>query len=138
MSKRDTFYQVVCDSLVDEGWTITHKEYQFSGDPGLETDLGAERLLVAEKQLEKIAVEIKSFLQESQVSDLEKALGQYGLYRKLLELQEPDRTLYLAVPKHAYNNILSRQVGQIAIEEFNLQLIVYDIDGREELRWIKR
>jgi len=138
MSRRDKFYDVVCNALEAEGWTITHKEYVFDADPQLSTDLGAERLLVAERQLEKIAVEIKSFLLDSQVAELEKAIGQYGLYRKLLEFQDPDRILYLAVPHHAYENIFSRQVGKLAIEEFNLRLIVYDIAEEEPLLWIKK
>ena len=138
MSRRDKFYHVVCDALEAEGWIITHKEYVFDADPQLETDLGAERLLVAERRLEKIAVEIKSFLLDSQAAELEKALGQYGLYRKLLELQDPDRKLYLAVPLHAYEDIFARQVGKLAIEIFELNLIVYDITQEESLLWIKR
>ncbi|MEZ4681424.1 MAG: element excision factor XisH family protein [Caldilineaceae bacterium] len=138
MSRRDKFYQVVCDALEAEGWIITHKEYVFDADPQLETDLGAERLIVAERRLEKIAVEIKSFLLESQAAELEKAVGQYGLYRKLLEIQEPERKLYLAVPVHAYEGIFARQVDQLAVEIFELELLVYDIAQEEPLLWIKR
>lgn len=138
MARRDKFCQVVCEELEAEGWIITHKEYVFDADPQLETDLGAERLIVAERRLEKIAVEIKSFLLESQAAELEKALGQYGLYRKLLEIQEPDRKLYLAVPLHAYEGIFSRQVGQLALDIFELELIVYDVAQEEPLLWIRR
>lgn len=111
MARRDKFHQIVCDALEADGWTITHQEYVFDADPRLATDLGAERLLVAERQLEKIAVEIKSFLLDSQAAELEKAIGQFGLYRKLLELQEPERKLYLAVPLHAYHNIFLAKLG---------------------------
>lgn len=104
-------------------------------DPQLSTDLGAERLIAAEKPQEKIAVEIKSFLAESQVSELEKAVGQYGLYRRFLTIQEPDRKLYLAVPFHAFENIFKREVGQIAIEEFDLKLIVFSTSSEEPLLW---
>jgi hypothetical protein len=138
MARRDKFYQIVRAGLEAEGWTITHEEYVFDADPQLSTDLGAERLLAAERHLEKIAVEIKSFLLDSQVAELEKAIGQYGLYRKLLELQEPERTLYLAVPLHAYEDIFARQVGQLAIEVFELQLIVYDVAQEEPFVWKKR
>ncbi|WP_413176121.1 element excision factor XisH family protein [Anabaena azotica] len=44
-------------------------------------DLGAEKLIAAEKTGQKIAVEIKSFIGASLVTDLENALGQYILYR---------------------------------------------------------
>jgi hypothetical protein len=138
MARRDKFYQIVRDRLEADGWTITHEEYVFDADPQLSTDLGAERLLEAERQLEKIAVEIKSFLLDSQAAELEKSIGQYGLYRKLLEFQEPDRTLYLAVPLHAYEDIFARQVGKLAIDVFELQLIVYDIAQEEPLLWKKR
>jgi hypothetical protein len=51
-------------------------------------------LIAAEKAYKKIVVEIKSFLDESQVVELEKALGQYGLYRRFLAKQDPERELY--------------------------------------------
>ena len=39
-------------------------------------DLGAERLIVAEKAEQRIAVEIKSCVGDSEIDDLEKAIGQ--------------------------------------------------------------
>lgn len=60
-------------------------------------DLGAERVIIAaEKDRQKIAVEIKSFLNRSPVRDLEEAVGQYDIYRTLLTETEPDRMLWLA------------------------------------------
>ncbi len=75
MSRRDTYHEIVKQALIKEGWTITHDPYVFDSDPQLATDLGAERLIAAERETEKIAVEIKSFLNQSQVVDLEKAIG---------------------------------------------------------------
>ncbi|MDZ8262467.1 MAG: element excision factor XisH family protein [Nostoc sp. ChiQUE01b] len=40
-------------------------------------DLAAEKLLIAEKGTQKIAVEIKTFSGESEIADLEQAIGQY-------------------------------------------------------------
>ena len=108
MSRRDNFHQIVKAALVRDGWTITHDPYTFNKiEPVLSTDLGAERTIAAEKESEKIAVEIKSFLSVSQIVDLEKAVGQYVIYRGLLSEQEPERTLYLAVPRYAFEGILS-------------------------------
>jgi len=135
MSKRDTYHDVVKQALIQEGWTITHDPYSFDADPQLSTDLGAERLIAAEKHASKIAVEIKSFLHESQVGELEKAAGQYRLYLRLLAIQEPERTMVLAVPIHAFENIFRRQVGQLAIDEFELNLVVYSLTPGEALRW---
>ena len=107
----------------------------FETDPQLSTDLGAERVVAAEKGHEKIAVEIKSFSGESQIAELEKAAGQYRLYRRFLRLQDPERTLFLAVPHHAFQDIFARQVGQAAVEEFELKLIVYSLSPGEVLQW---
>ena len=57
--------------------------------------------------------------------ELEKAIGQYGIYEELLKIQEPDRELYLAVPIDAFENIFSRQVGKVAVKKFNLKLIIF-------------
>ena len=43
----------------------------------VEIDLGAERLIGAEKLGKKIAVEVKSFLSASALSDFHTALGQF-------------------------------------------------------------
>jgi hypothetical protein len=67
-----------------------------------EIDLGAEKLLAAEKGGEKIAVEIKSFLNPSAITDFYSALGQYLCYHLALEATQPERVLYMAVPLDAY------------------------------------
>jgi hypothetical protein len=136
MSRRDTYHDVVKRALIREGWLITHDPYFLQADPKLSIDLGAERTLAAERENEKIAVEIKSFVSESQVTELERAVGQYGIYQELLQIQEADRELYLAVPMDAFKNIFSRQVGKIAIKKFDLKLIVFSFSEEEELSWI--
>lgn len=134
MSRKDTYHDVVKCALIREGWTISHDPYFLQSDPKLSIDLGGQRTIAAERGYEKIAVEIKSFVADSQVVELEKAVGQYGIYQELLQIQEPDRELYLAVPINAFENIFSRQVEQVAIKKFNLKLIVFSF-SEEELLW---
>ena len=55
--------------------------------------------------MKKIAVEIKSFVGRSEVDDLENALGQFVLYQDLLEEKEPERELFLAVRRKAFDGI---------------------------------
>lgn len=135
MSRRDTFHHWVKQLLILEGWMITHDPYEFDIKPKLSTDLGAERTIAATKGSEKIAVEIKTFLGESQVVDLEKALGQYVIYEQILKHQEPDRILFLAVPRYAYEKIFATEVGQLSVHTFKLRLIVYSLDEGEDLLW---
>jgi hypothetical protein len=93
----------------------------------LYVDLGAERTpLGAEKGDQRIAVEVQSFLGDSDIENLQHAIGQYVLYRVLLAHTEPDRVLYLAIPGDVYSGILSEQVGQIAIADLGIRLLVFD------------
>lgn len=126
---------MVKSALIKEGWRISHAPYFLQSDPKLSIDLGAERIIAADKNRDKIAVEVKSFIADSQVTELQRSVGQYGIYRELLKIQEPDRELYLAVPIDAFENIFSRQVGKLAINYFQLKLIVFSFE-QEELQWI--
>ena len=87
MSRRDNFHEIVKQALIKEGWTITHDPYIIKSDPKLAIDLGAQRLIDADRGHEKIAVEIKSFLETSQVVDFHNAVGQYSIYNIFLHHQ---------------------------------------------------
>ncbi|MCI5158015.1 MAG: hypothetical protein D3906_06145 [Candidatus Electrothrix sp. AUS1_2] len=135
MSRKDTYHDVVKQCVIKEGRTVTHDPYIFGTDPRLIADLGAERVIAAERKHEKIVIEIKSFLRTSQVVDLEDAVGKYSVYNIFLQQQEPDRKLWLAVPLHAFENILSREVGRITLEAMRIPIIVYSLTGEEPLTW---
>jgi hypothetical protein len=90
MSRKDTFHNIFRHALEKDGWTITHDPLLLRYELGnLYIDLGAEKVLAAEREGKKIAVEIKSFLQKSAVSEFHTALGQFISYRILLAEQYP-------------------------------------------------
>ena len=98
MPAKDIYHDTVKNALIKDGWTITHDPLRLRwGSDLLYVDLGAEQLLTAKKEDRKIAVEVKSFVSYSNMADRENALGQYILYRNIIEELESDRTLYLAV-----------------------------------------
>lgn len=137
MSRKDFYHEQVKTALIQERWEITHDPFIFKTEPELSTDIGAERPIAAKRGQEKIAVEIKSFLSMSQISELEKAMGQYELYRWLLQDNEPERELYLAIPVHAYQGIFSQPIGKMIVEKLQMKLIIYDTSGKEKLQWIQ-
>lgn len=138
MPAKDTFHDAVKAALIKEGWTITHDPLQIkTSEVDMSVDLGAERLLAAAKGSEKIAVEIKSFLALSLIYEFYNALGQFLSYKIGLEMQEPDRVLFLAVPKEAYDDFFKFSFTQIAIERYELKLVVYDPIKEELIKWIK-
>nr|WP_253188246.1 XisH family protein [Leptolyngbya sp. 'hensonii'] len=85
MPAKDIYHDTVKRALQKGGWTITHDPFPLQiGKKRLSADLGTERLISAERGLQKIVVEVKSFVGQSDVKDLEQALGQYVLYRQSL------------------------------------------------------
>ncbi|MBC1194175.1 MAG: fatty-acid oxidation protein subunit alpha [Microcystis sp. M04BS1] len=75
MPAKDIFHDCVKHALIKDGWTITHDplRIRLARGKNLFVDLGAERLLAAEKGTEKIAIEVKSFTRPSDMKDLEEA-----------------------------------------------------------------
>jgi XisH protein len=113
---KDRFRDVVRTALEKEGWHITADPYEINvDDVDFEIDLAAEQLLAAERDDRKIAVEIKSFISSSNVSDFHTALGQFLNYRDALKKVEPDRQLYLAVRELIYASFFQRRFIVAAI-----------------------
>jgi hypothetical protein len=138
MPARDLNHDTVCNSLRKNGWTITDDPFVIGyGDMTLFADLGAERTFAAERDGERIVVEIKSFPGPSPVREFQAALGQYELYRGLLEITEPDRQLYLAVSATVYESFFLREAIQVILRRNRVRLIVVDLTQEEILQWIK-
>ena len=97
--------------------------------------MGAERVIAAERNDEKIAVEIKSFIGPSTIHEIEQALGQYILYLSFLEEVEPDRKLYIAISDTVYDNIFCRKSIQFLIQRNQIPLIVVNITKEEIVTW---
>ena len=63
---KDLFHDAVRNALIKDGWQITEDPLFLKiGGVELYIDLGAEKLIAAERNNEKIAVEIKSFINPS-------------------------------------------------------------------------
>lgn len=111
---KDRFHEVVKNALIKDGWNVTHNRFGIKvGGVDMEIDLGAERLLAAERGTEQIAVEVKSFLADgSAISQFHMALGQFINYRAALRREDADRILYLAVPDLTYNTFFQLDFPQ--------------------------
>ncbi|NEO73864.1 element excision factor XisH family protein [Moorena sp. SIO3H5] len=136
MPAKDAFHNAMRSALMKQGWTITHDPLSIEfEDVPLYVDIGAERLFAAERGRDKIAVEVKSFLSDSAISEFHTALGQFLNYRMALSELEPDRILYLAIPKDAYESFFIRRFAQKAIAINSLRLIVYNPELEDIVQW---
>ncbi|NER04334.1 MAG: fatty-acid oxidation protein subunit alpha [Okeania sp. SIO3C4] len=137
MSARDYYHNTVKAAIQKDGWTITHDPYRLKLARGknLFVDLGAERLIAAEKGLEKIAIEVKSFRSASEMKDLEQALGQFVLYEHILNRYEPERKLYLAIPEEVRQSVFEEEAGIVLIEDRILRLFSFNPTKEVIVKW---
>ena len=137
MPAKDIYHDTVKRALQKDGWIITHDPFPMQiGRKRLSADLGAERLINAEKGTQKIVVEVKSFVGRSDVKDLEQALGQYILYRQVLNEMRIDRSLYLAISQPTFNSVFTIELGQVLLKNQIIKLIVFDDKSEAIVQWI--
>jgi hypothetical protein len=137
MPARDLFHEAVKNALVKAGWTITHDPLHLKWEgKDLYVDLGAERLIAAELGSRKIAVEVKSFLGDSETDDLQGAFGPYMLYRTVLGRIEPEREIYLAVPEQVVGQVFRHSLGALVREEYQVRVIGFDPRREEIVEWM--
>jgi XisH protein len=137
MAARDLYHYQVKKALIKEGWYITADPYQISVEEvDFEIDLAAEPLIAADKDGQKIAVEIKSFVGPSTVNELHKAVGQFTDYYVALEILEPDRILYLALPQYIYDTYFQKVIIQKILAKIGAKILVYDPQKEIIVKWI--
>ena len=134
---RDKFHQEVRTALEGEGWLITEDPlYVKIGKIPMHIDLGAEKIIGAERAGEKIAVEIKTFTMASFITSFYEAVGKYIVYREALFEIESDRTLYLAVPVDMYEEYGSETLVQRVFTINKIKLIIYEPKSQIITSWL--
>lgn len=134
---RGKFHFIVREALENDGWVIKNDPFIARyGERKIEIDLEAEMIL-AEKGIERILVEVKSFLTASAFYEFHGALGQYKNYSRILKLIGETSSLYLAMPEDVYNVLLNDDFGRLTIEEENLKLILFRPLEKDISKWIK-
>ena len=135
---KDIFHQQVKNALIKDRWKITHDPFiiRISEAIKLQIDLAAENAIAAERGSEKIAVEIKSFIADSDISSFHTALGQYLNYCQALEEQEADRIVYLAIPVTTYQDFFQLPLIQRSLKRYQVRLIIYNPKLEVISQWI--
>jgi hypothetical protein len=134
---RDIYHYNAKEALIKDGWTVTDDPLALltRAEGGLSTDLGAEKIIVAEKGLVRIAVEVKSFLNPSVVHDFLSAIGQFKGYESVLKWKKIDRIMFLAMPQFAYDELTKFDFVQEVINDISLKLIIFDENTNEIVLW---
>ncbi|MEQ8463008.1 XisH family protein [Coleofasciculus sp. E1-EBD-02] len=137
MPAKDIYHNAVRFALVKDGWEILTEDYslEYGGDR-LYVDIAAEKPIAAAKQGQKILVEVKSFLGRSFINDLERAVGQYIVYRDILIETGLDFELYLAITQGTYKRYFQRQLAQMIINRNQVKLLIVDPESEVIVEWI--
>jgi hypothetical protein len=137
MPTRDLFHDAVKHGLIKDGWTITADPLivVFAG-LNMHVDSGDQKLIAAEKDDHQIAVEVNSFLGPSLLTEFHRAVGKFATDRIALNHEEPQRSLYMAVPTSTYSAFFVHPFAQDAVQRNSLHLIVYDPEAEALVRWV--
>lgn len=136
MPARDIYHKQMKSALIKDGWTITHDPFTIAlGLRNVFVDFGAERMLAAEKDNQKIAVKVKSFQGTSDIRDVQQAVGQYVFYRSLLSRIEAERTLYMAVPHTVLVGVLDEPIVRPVLEDEEVAILGFDVEKEQIVQW---
>lgn len=137
MSAKDKVHDIVKNAPINAGWKITHDPYSIKlGSADLFVDLGAEKLIAAEKENAKIAVEVKSFLGRSIISETQDAIGQFLMYQAVMSEFEADRVLYLAIEEEIFDNEFSDALKTLVLEKLNINLLIFRASEEGIVKWL--
>ncbi len=136
MPAKDRFHDNVKQALINDGWTITDDPFviEYKG-LRLFADFGAEKALAAEKGDRQIVVEVKVFGGGSFITELEKSLGQYSIYRTSLKRTAPERELFLAIPLAVYQDFFQRDAVKDFIADQQVRLLIFEPTTEEVVEW---
>lgn len=136
MPAKDLYHNTVKTALVKDGWIITDDPLILKiGTRNALVDLGAQKLIAAERDTIKIAVEVKTFISPSPMNDIEKAWGQFFLYSRVLKKRDPSRQIYLAVERNIFETLFEEEAGQLLLEEPGFRLLVFDAGIEQIIQW---
>ncbi|WP_353121296.1 XisH family protein [Planktothrix agardhii] len=138
MPAKDIYHEAVKKALIKDGWTITADPYPLEyEDVELYPDLAVEKVISEEQKQRKIIIEIKSFISSSLMKDFELALGQYILYRDLIQLaQDEYQEIYLAIKDEVYDTFFQRKSIKAVVKLNQVALLVINTDKEEIVQWI--
>ena len=137
MPAKDFYHDTVKRALENDGWTTFDKDLQLPwGGTRAYIDIFADKILIADKAGRKIAVEVKSFIGKSNLSELEKAIGQFIIYRLALRREDAGRELFIAVGERIYNKLFLHPDVIELIEAEKLKIFVFNETQETIVRWI--
>jgi hypothetical protein len=137
MPKKDKFHETVKIALEKEQWNITNDPLfvPTKGGANFFIDLGAERIIGAEKDGETIAVEIKSFGGSSPMYTFYEILGQFLIYKMALREQAKLWDLFIAISDIGFKKLDDSPIFSKAMQEYQLKFVIINPTSQSVIEW---
>lgn len=135
---QDLIHDAVKNALEKADWQIIADPFRLDfKNFTLRADIAAKHLSHDGEDEVRIIVEVKSFVGNSFVRELQQAIGQYLMYQDAIRLNELDYSLYLGISADAFISYFAQSGTQFAVQQYHLKLLVVDIAQEEILQWIE-
>lgn len=137
MPAKDAIHEAVKSALIKDGWTIIEEPFtlEYESDR-FYADLCAIREGTDGAAQRVIVVEVKSFAGASPMREFEQALGQYEIYRDLLEMNALDYEIYLAIDRDAHRKLKLRPTFRLICFRHRVALLIVAAKNQEIVEWI--
>lgn len=134
---RDIIHDAVKEALIKDKWDVEDDYTIRSGGVGFDIDLSAEKVIVAERGVEQILVEVKSFGDPSLIYSFHSAIGQYLDYRGALKDEGIDLKLYLAISEKTYIKLMKAPFFRRRLEEHKVKQLIVNVESKTIVKWIE-
>lgn len=135
MPAYDVCHEQIVRALQKEGWRVDDRPQRLNYDErSIFIDVRATRSMNGSSQ-QILLIEIKCFIdRDSTTRELYTAIGQYIIYRALLNERNLNIPLYLAIPDDVYHDIFDSTV-QRAIKDSQIKLVIVNLESEVITLW---
>jgi hypothetical protein len=133
MPAKDAYHDIVVNALKKDGWDVINEQVRLViGDRWMWVDIQADKI---DEKL-SVLIEVKGFENiPSPIAYLQSVVGQYMIYRVILDYLEWEHPLYLSVPDHAFNDILGEEIGVEVIKQVGMKILTFSVEREEIIQW---
>ncbi len=136
MPSFDQCHDQVKRALQKDGWRIVEEQAPMVlGNRRAFIDLRGTRAINGSR-LQMMFLEVRCFPDSQNTNhELYTAVGQYILYRAMLNELEVDVPLYLSIPESIFNDLYDAPVQRV-VRESQIKIVVVNLDQERIVQWI--
>ena len=137
MPRPDNCHVQVSQALIKDGWSVAHKSVfltdKYRNDVYIDIDATHASNGTQSRQ---IFVEVKCFALPKETAEFHRAIGQYVIYRGVIQRAAIPAALYLAVPAASFDKYFNSYMLDVMANNM-VKLLKIDMEQERILQWIE-